>query len=150
MSRRKTDPKADALRAQGCLHPHPEKVTDEAFAAASEFLDARDLVQVKYEMLRRVEAEGQSVTSASSSFGFSRPSFYQAQKALQPPVGRGFERPRAHLGLLENLPRLPVDRNHPQRVVFGLRREVDSIRGHSRRRIRPTPQVARPGDSRFG
>jgi len=39
-------------------------------------------VQVKYEMLRRVHAEDQSVRAASAAFGFSRPSFYHAQSGL--------------------------------------------------------------------
>jgi transposase len=34
-------------------------------------------------MLRRVRTEGQSVTDAAVSFGFSRPSFYQAQSAFE-------------------------------------------------------------------
>jgi len=57
MPRRKRDPKAEILRERGCLHPHPEKVSDEAFAT-NEFFDPRDLVQVKYEMLRRVQVDG--------------------------------------------------------------------------------------------
>jgi transposase len=75
------DPKVAALRAQRSLNPHPEAVTDEAFAA-SEFLDARDLVQVKYEMVRRVRVEGDQVRRSAAAFGFSRPSFYQAAAAL--------------------------------------------------------------------
>jgi transposase len=47
-----------------------------------EFFDARDLVQVKYEMVRRVEAESSSVTAAASSFGMSRQSYYTAAAAL--------------------------------------------------------------------
>jgi transposase len=47
-----------------------------------DFFDPRDLVQVKYEILRRVQAEGKSVTDAAAKFGFSRPSFYQAQSAF--------------------------------------------------------------------
>lgn len=82
MPRPKKDPKADALREQGCLHPHPEKVTDEAFSA-SEFFDPRDLVQVKYEMLRRVRVDGQPVSHSAESFGLSRPSYYQAQAAYE-------------------------------------------------------------------
>ena len=78
MPRPKGDPKSDTLHAQGCLHPHPEKVTDEAFAT-SEFFDPRDLLQVKYEMLRRVLSEGQSVVQATRQFGLSRPSFYKAR-----------------------------------------------------------------------
>ena len=36
-----------------------------------------------YEMLRRVQADGNSITDAAASFGFSRPSFYQAQAAFE-------------------------------------------------------------------
>ena len=82
MPRPKSDPKSDTLRRQGCLHPHPEKVKDETFAA-SEFFDPRDLVQVKYEMLRRVRVDGQPVSHAAAGFGLSRPSYYQAQTAYE-------------------------------------------------------------------
>ena len=76
------DPKTRALRQEASLHPHPEQVTDELFST-QEFFDPRDLVQVKYEMLRRVQSEGQTVSQAAANFGFSRPSFYQAQAAFQ-------------------------------------------------------------------
>lgn len=76
------DPKADALRQQGSLNPRPEKVADPLFAS-SDFFDSRDLVQVKYEMVRRVRADGQPVGQSVAAFGFSRPSFYQAQAALE-------------------------------------------------------------------
>ena len=76
------DPKSLALRQQGCLNPHPERVIDDLFRTR-EFFDARDLIQVKYEMLRRVEAEGLPVNQSAAAFGFSRPSFYQAQASFQ-------------------------------------------------------------------
>jgi transposase len=76
------DPKFESLREQGALHSHPQAVRDELFAGG-DFFDARDLVQVKYEMLRRVEKEGSSVTEAATAFGFSRPSYYQAEAAFQ-------------------------------------------------------------------
>jgi transposase len=76
------DPKVVALRAARCLNPHPEAVTDEAFAT-QEFFDARDVVQVKYEMVRQVRAEGVSVTAAAAAFGYSRPSYYEAAAALE-------------------------------------------------------------------
>ena len=83
MSRRRPveDPKVAALRASRCLNPRPQDVRDEAFLS-QEFFDARDVVQVKYEMVRRVKAEGMSVTDASAAFGYSRPSYYQAAAAL--------------------------------------------------------------------
>jgi transposase len=34
-------------------------------------------------MLRRVQTDGRSVTDAAASFGFSRPSFYQALSAFE-------------------------------------------------------------------
>ena len=77
-----TDPKQAALAATRCLNPHPDQVRDEAFLA-SEFFDARDLVQVKYEMVRRVKADGAPVTEAAAAFGYSRPSYYEAAAALE-------------------------------------------------------------------
>jgi transposase len=76
------DPKLEALREQGTLNPRPREVTDPLFAT-DRFFDPRDLVQVKYEMLRRVQSEGHSVTGAATAFGFSRPSFYQALSAFE-------------------------------------------------------------------
>lgn len=76
------DPKAEQLRKRGCLHREPERVTDPLFEE-SDFFDARDLVQVKYEMLRRVRVDRATVTESASAFGFSRPSFYQAQAAFE-------------------------------------------------------------------
>src|SRR5437764_5247299 len=81
MARRREDPKEAALRAARALNPRPEAVTDAAFAT-SEFLDARDLVQVRYEMVRRVRIDGESVSAAAAGFGFSRPSWYAAAAAL--------------------------------------------------------------------
>jgi transposase len=76
------DPKLEALRQQGTLNPRARAVTDALFIKDG-FFDARDLVQVKYEMLRRVQAEGKSITDAAAAFGFSRPSFYQAQLSFE-------------------------------------------------------------------
>lgn len=81
LARRKPDPKEEALGAARALNPHPETVSDAGFAA-SEFLDARDLVQVRYEMVRRVRVEGDSVSGAAADFGFSRPSWYAAAAAM--------------------------------------------------------------------
>lgn len=80
MSRR-TDAKRHALREGRALNARPERVTDPRFAQ-DEFFDPCDLVQVKYEMLRRVQTEGQPVGEAAAAFGFSRVTFYQAQAAF--------------------------------------------------------------------
>jgi transposase len=81
MAGRAVDGKAQELARLRTLNPRPEAIVDEAFAS-SEFFDARDLVQVKYEMVRRVEAEGESVSAAAGAFGFSRQSYYTAAAAL--------------------------------------------------------------------
>lgn len=75
---RKPDPKLAVLADNGTANPHPENVRDPAFAG-SDFFDPRDLVQVRYEMLRRVRTEHQSVAQTSAHFGVSRPTFYKAQ-----------------------------------------------------------------------
>ncbi len=82
MAHSSEDPKVKALAAERSLNPRPQAVSDEQFAC-QEFLDARDLVQVKYEMVRRARVEGQSVSAAARSFGLSRPSFYAAAAALE-------------------------------------------------------------------
>lgn len=78
---RRPDAKREALQQHGTLNPRPERVTAELFQQ-SEFFDARDLLQVKYEMLRRVKVDGASVAGTAEGFGVSRPSFYAAQAAF--------------------------------------------------------------------
>jgi transposase len=70
--------KRDSLRREGVLNLHPDGVTDPLFQH-SDFFDRDDLVQVKYEMLRRVQIDKQPVSSTASAFGLSRPTFYQTQ-----------------------------------------------------------------------
>ena len=84
MARREGRPDAreTALAAARCLNPHPGQVRDPGFLS-SDFFDARDLVQVKYEMVRRVKAEDAPVTETAAAFGFSRPSYYQAAARLE-------------------------------------------------------------------
>ena len=82
MSPKPTDPKLKALRDQGTANPRPQHVRDPAFLQG-EFFDPRDLVQVKYEMLRRVRSEGCSVADAAASFGVSRPTFYKARTEFE-------------------------------------------------------------------
>jgi len=82
MAKKGPDPKEEALRAARALNPRPEAVGAPEFAG-SEFFDARDLVQVKYEMLRRARQDGSTVSDAAAVFGFSRPSFYEAKAAYE-------------------------------------------------------------------
>jgi transposase len=82
-TRRQSDGKLAALRLHHALNPKARAVSDPAFTAGNPFFDARDLVQVKYEMLRRARQEGQPVSRAAAAFGFSRPSFYAAQALFE-------------------------------------------------------------------
>src|SRR5215468_12730208 len=66
------------LAASGTLHPTPAKVQDPLFQSST-FFDPDDALQVKYEMLRRVERDGDSVSQAAKDFGFSRRHFYALQ-----------------------------------------------------------------------
>ena len=77
-----SDDKVRALRQYNSLNPHPERVRDESFLSNT-FFDPRDLVQVKYEMLRRVREDGLTVSESAARFGMSRPTWYQAQRAWQ-------------------------------------------------------------------
>jgi len=79
---RKPDSKRAALIESGALNAHAQDVRDPAFSD-SEFFDPRDLVQVRYEMLRRVRIEGQAIADAAAGFGVSRPTFYKAQSDFE-------------------------------------------------------------------
>lgn len=72
------DRKALRLKQAGGLNRHPERVRAPWFQCEG-FFDARDLVQVKYEMLRQVRVEGAEKSEAAALFGVSRPTFYQAE-----------------------------------------------------------------------
>lgn len=75
------DAKAAALLEEGTLNPFPEKVSDPKFQEG-EFFDPRDIVQVKYEMLRRVLVDNASVTDTTGEYGVSRPTYYQAKTSF--------------------------------------------------------------------
>ncbi len=66
--------KQEAMSRQNVLYHNAESVTDELFQT-EDFFDPHDLIQVKYEMLRRVRADDWSVTRAADAFGFSRISY---------------------------------------------------------------------------
>ena len=87
------DPKSQALARDGALNPNPEAVRDPLFSS-NPFFDAKDLVQVRYEMVRRHRIDGMSISDVAAAFGFSRPTFYKTQSAL------------ASDGLIGLLPRL--------------------------------------------
>lgn len=78
----KPETKIQRLRAQGVLHRRAEDVSDELFQQG-EFFDPHDLLQIKYEMLRRVENDHYPVSVAAETFGLSRVSYYEIRTAWQ-------------------------------------------------------------------
>lgn len=74
--------KQQLLNEQNVLYQKADTVTDELFQTL-DFFDPHDLIQVKYEMVRRVQKEGWSVTHAAAAFGFSRISYYTIQHAIE-------------------------------------------------------------------
>lgn len=73
--------KLESLQKAGCINRNAHKVTDALFAHNG-FFDPHDVAQVKYEMVRRKDVDGWSVTKACAAFGFSRPSFYEIRDTL--------------------------------------------------------------------
>lgn len=70
------DEKTQSLRQHYALHPHPEAVRAPLFQQGIPFFDPRDLIQVKYELLRTVQLDGPTITAATSLFGFARSTYY--------------------------------------------------------------------------
>ena len=66
------DAKLQSLREQGVLHLRAAAVRDELFTQ-SDFFDPHDLLQVKYEMLRRVERDGVAVCRRRCETGVNLP-----------------------------------------------------------------------------
>jgi len=91
--------KRKRLKQEGTLHPQPNKVTADLISQ-SDFFDPEDLMQMKYEMLRKVSMNAEAVTDAANSFGLSRFAFYHAQQQYRDnglagllPSKRGPKRP---------------------------------------------------------
>lgn len=70
------------LLAGGTFNPRADQVRHDLFQN-SEFFDARDLLQLKYETLRALRRDGYSIAQAAAEFGLSRPTIYQAQAQFQ-------------------------------------------------------------------
>ena len=74
--------KIDALREGGALNPAPEKLRDPKFHD-SEFFDPNDIVQVRYEMLRRVSFDKASVTQVADEYGVSQANLLSSEGELR-------------------------------------------------------------------
>jgi transposase len=68
--------KRRALQQEGTLHPARTRVRARLFWEHPIFFDARDELQVKYEMLRAHFVDEQAVTDVCAAFGYSRQTFY--------------------------------------------------------------------------
>ncbi len=80
--RKKPDHKTLELKRTGTVNSHPDSISDTLFRE-NPFFDPKDLLQVRYEMLRRHDVEGISIVDVATRFGVSRPTFYQTQAAFQ-------------------------------------------------------------------
>lgn len=79
--RKQPDQKLAELKRSGTLNPHSTAITDSLFRE-NPFFNANDLLQVRYEMLRRHRVDDTPIVEVSTAFGVSRPTFYQAQAAF--------------------------------------------------------------------
>ena len=79
--RRDDTEKQDRLREAGTLNRTPEKISDPAFASG-DFFDSRDLLQVRYEMVRVVRLGEATLAQAAARFGVSRPTCFRMVKAF--------------------------------------------------------------------
>lgn len=77
-----TESRRAALEAAGLVHPRPEAVRAEPFAPGQPFFLADDKVQVKYEMLRAVHVDGETVSAAAAAHGYSRAEYYLVDRAF--------------------------------------------------------------------
>jgi transposase len=72
-----------ALQAAGLAHPRPDAVSARLFHSGDPFFLALDKVQVKYEMLRAHYGDGDTVTAAAATHGYSRAEFYLVAAAFE-------------------------------------------------------------------
>ncbi|MGA8897988.1 helix-turn-helix domain-containing protein [Bradyrhizobium sp.] len=79
---KRRDQKSKALAQDGVLNRNPDAIRDVLFSG-NPFFDPKDLVQVRYEMVRRHQVDGAAISKVAAAFGVSRPTFYKAQDALE-------------------------------------------------------------------
>jgi transposase len=74
--------KRQALQATGTFNARATQVQHPLFRQSS-FFDPEDLLQLKYETLRALEADHCPVAKAARDFGLSRPTIYEAQAQFE-------------------------------------------------------------------
>ena len=77
------DPKRESLLEHRTLNTRAALVCDPRFGPEQDFFDPRDLLQVKYEMLRKVLVERVPVSHAARDLGFSRVAFYKTLRTFE-------------------------------------------------------------------
>jgi transposase len=105
--------KRQALQASGTFNLRSSKVRHALFQR-SEFFDPEDLLQLKYETLRALKAEGRSIAQAANEFGLSRPTIYQAQAIF---AEKGVE------GLLPH----KTGPKHPRKLTLEVRQHLQEL-----------------------
>lgn len=74
--------KRQSLQGTGTFNSRADQVQHRLFKQGG-FFDPQDLVQLKYETLRSLQADGYSISQAAAEFGLSRPTIYQAQVQME-------------------------------------------------------------------
>lgn len=131
---RAEDAKAARLRETRTLHRNPESVRDGLFVSHP-FFDARDLLQVRYEMVRRVQVDHQPIARTAEDFGVSRPTVYVAERRFRQSGLRG----------LLDLKSGPKGPWKAQSEVLGFVSETLAKEGHI-----PYRELARRVEAKFG
>jgi transposase len=108
------DSKTQSLRARHSFNSAADKVRAPLFGE-NPFFDPCDLVQVRYEMLRAVWVDGESVVEAADRFGVTRQTWYRAAWS--------FERE----GLAGLVPDRPGPKN-PRKLLPGIVDDLVRIR----------------------
>src|SRR5438445_11447716 len=119
-----------ALESAGLLHPQPNAVQAVLFDGSRPFFLAMDKVQVKYEMLRAHVVDGQAVTAAAASHGYSRPAFYLVAASFQERGMLGLlDEPRGRRGPLKLTPEIVayLRRAEPTRSGAELADEIERL-----------------------
>ena len=100
------DGKEEVLRRHGCLNRNPERVRDHRFVE-EEFFDPRDLLQVKYEMVRAVRAEQLPITHAQSASGsHAPPATRRSRRSMRTAFRASFPNARGPAGRTSSPPKL--------------------------------------------
>ena len=74
--------KDDSMRENGSFNSNYGKVTAGLFES-SPFFDKKNIVQVKYEMVRAATNGEGSISEIAGAHGFSRKTYYQVSKSLE-------------------------------------------------------------------